>query len=165
MRCRAMNENSLTTGLRRAATSQRPFRADRNPPTAYRLMPRAFRISTFRFFAVSAQKPPENRSAPTRARGRICERFARACVTLCHLRLCTTCARPWCLSSPWTPLPLFPLMSPSISHDLRARNAIVSTLGTLAPQSLDPFFRLLSPSIRGPSFRLHSAGNCYTAGP
>ncbi len=133
-----MNENSLTTGLRRAATSQRPFRADRNPPTAYRLMPRAFRISTFRRFDFSPF-PPKNRrkiEAPQHvpgagfasdSRGLVSPyvtfdyaRLARghgACLhpgplcpffPLCHLRFRTTCARETQLSPPSAPWPLSP---------------------------------------------------------
>ncbi len=41
-------------------------------------------------------------------------------------------------------------MSPSILQLLRAINVFVFTLDTLAPRSLGPFFRLLSPSISSP---------------
>ncbi len=37
-------------------------------------------------------------------------------------------------------------LSPSILHDLRAIGSLVFTLDALAPRSLGPFFRLLSPS-------------------
>jgi len=54
---------------------------------------RAISRPAFLFFDISIKKPPKSRTAPTRARRKSCERFAEACVTLCHLRFSTTCAR------------------------------------------------------------------------
>ncbi len=66
-------------------------------PTACSLAPQSpsfgrqiLQISTFRRFH---QKPSETRSAPTHARHKRWHVFPERCVTLCHLRFCTTCAQ------------------------------------------------------------------------
>jgi hypothetical protein len=84
-------------------------------PAASRLSPRAsdVRSSKFRLFDVSTfrrfhQKPPETPSAPTHARHKRWHDFPEHCVTLCHLRFCTTCARATRWSLPSAPWPLDP---------------------------------------------------------
>ena len=85
------------------------------------------RVSPTRAAACFREFSPQMRNAPTHARRKSCKRKKIACVTLCHLRFCRTCARAAPLSSPSAPWPLDPLaaifhlMSPSFSSGLDRR--------------------------------------------
>ena len=101
---------------------------------APRATPPPLKISTFRLFDVSTfppRKPPKSRTTRTNARHKCCHSPHKACVTLCHLRFCKTCARSKPLSSHWTPGPLGPLapfFSPYVTYDLEpGRYADVSS--------------------------------------
>ena len=51
------------------------------------------RISYYVFRGYFFQKSPDSRPAPTHARHKRWHVFPERCVTLCHLRFCTTCAQ------------------------------------------------------------------------
>jgi len=100
--------------------SLRCHRPDNPNPT-----PQASQISTFRRFDFSTF-PPKNHPKAEPPQPMPATRVASEKNRVCHY------------------------MSPSILQLLRAINVFVFTLDTLAPRSLGPFFRLLSPSISSP---------------
>ena len=93
----------------------------RNFPCSFGHVPVVFHLAHFH------EKPPKTRSAPTHALHKCWHDFQEPCVTLCHLRFCSTCARSTPLFSPSAPRPLVPsapfsrLLSPWICRRPKRR--------------------------------------------